>query len=205
MTGDCFLEDVVSDDRGLCSFRHAGQLGTRDLVLDLHAIADRIHDQIVFDQSCDERSGAVGISEIKRRAGREDRVSPDDPVPRWSLGRNAVGLLVRSGANDQVAVENDVMRGGMQRRHSLDAVRAGDSTAVDYQVAEDDIAGIDDLDGPVADLSKNDGGPVSGQSRNGDATAGRTGETRYSEARVLSRRQDQRITRNETADHPAKI
>jgi hypothetical protein len=53
-----------------------------------------------------------------------------------------------------------------------------------------DIAGIDDLDCPVANLPKNDGGPVSGWSRNGDATAGYASEVRYNEAGVLTRRQD---------------
>ncbi len=51
----------------------------------------------------------------------------------------------------------------------------------------------------VANLPKNDGGPVSGWSRNGDATAGYTREVRYNEAGVLSRRQDQRVPGNEAA------
>src|ERR1700726_852728 len=110
-------------------------------------------------------------------------------------------MLVCSGANDQVAIENDVMCSGMRRCQCLDAARAGKPAAVDYQVADDDIARIDDLDGLVADLAKNDGAPVSGRSRNGDATAGHAREVRYSEAGVLSRRQDQRIAGHEAGDH----
>src|ERR1700736_6572200 len=93
------------------------------------------------------------------------------------------------------------MCSGMRRRQCLDAVRAGKPAAVDYQIADDEIARIDDLDGLVADLAKNDGGPVSGRSRNGDATAGCPRKVRYSEAGVLSRRQDQRIAGHEAGDH----
>src|SRR5580704_5687146 len=106
-----------------------------------------------------------------------------------------------SGANDQVSIENDVMCSGIRRRQCLDAVRAGKPAAIDYQIADDDIARIDDLDGLVADLAKNDGRPVAGRPGDGDATAGRARKVRYSEAGVLSRRQDQRITGHEAEDH----
>jgi hypothetical protein len=79
--------------------------------------------------------------------------------------------------------------------------RAGNPAAVDYQVRDDDIARIDDLDGLVSDLAKNDGGPVSRRSGDGHAAAGRARQVRYSEAGVLSRRQDQRIAGHEAGDH----
>ena len=147
-------EDVVTDDRRLRSLRHAGEGRAIELVFDLHAISEGIEDEVVFDDSGDERAAAVAIPEINPGAGADDRVVPDYPIPGGCLGRDPVSLLTAASADDHVSVQHDVMRGDMHRAWRLDAVAAY-AKAVDCKIADNDVAGIDDLDGTVPDLASN--------------------------------------------------
>ena len=139
-------EYVVADNCRLRSLGHAGKSGASPLKFDLHAITDRIQNQIVLYDPGDKGLAAVGISEIERRACSDDRVAADDPIPGRSIGRDPIVLLIGPGADDQVIVEHDVMRRRMRCDWRLDPIRARNAAAVDREIADDNVAQIDNLD-----------------------------------------------------------
>jgi hypothetical protein len=141
------------------------------LIFDLHAIPEGIEDEIVFDDPGDERAAAVAVPEIDPGPGTDDHIPPDDPIPGRCLGRDPVRLLEGAGADYQVTIQDDVMGGGVRCTRSLDPITA-DAEAVDCQIGDDDVAGIDDLDGIVSGLARDYGTRARSRAANGYTAAG---------------------------------
>jgi len=136
----------------LRTLRHVGKCWTVELVFDLHAIAEGIEDKIVFDDTGDKGPAAVVVPEINPGSGAYDRIAPDYPIPGRCLGRDPVRLLIGADTDYQVSIQDDVMGDTVRRVLSLDPI-ASETEAVDGEVADDDVTGIDDLDGTVSDLA----------------------------------------------------
>jgi hypothetical protein len=146
------MKTFVPNDRRLWSLRHAEEVWATQLVFDLHAISKGIEDEIVFDDSGNEGAAAVRVAKIDPGPGTDGRFAPDDPIPGRGLGRDPVRLLEGASADYKISIQDDVMHGLMGRAPSLDPVAAHAET-VDGDIADDDVARINDLDGSVSLLA----------------------------------------------------
>ena len=172
--------------------RHAGKGRAISLVFDLHAISERIEDEIVFDDPGDEGAAAVAVPQIDPGPGTDDRIAPDDPIPGRGLGRDPIRLLEAPGAGYEISIEHDVMRGLMCGTRSLDPV-AAHAEAVDGEIADDDVAGIEDLDGVVSGLACDHGTRACRRTGDGDATTGLADEVGDGQSGIAAGSEQQSI------------
>jgi hypothetical protein len=135
-------------------------------VLDLHVVADRVLDAVAFDETRHERSAAVGVAEVETGARVADHVVADDPVPGRCLGRDGVEGLVGIEAGDFEVLERHVV-GELARALGHDAVTAF-AFAVDREMAQGDVADIDEADGDLPLPAEEQGGAVVLRAGDGD-------------------------------------
>ncbi|MDV7391139.1 hypothetical protein RZS08_07295, partial [Arthrospira platensis SPKY1] len=143
-----FIEGVETDDGLLGRGGEAGPFGAGTLMLDLQVVAEGVFDAVALDQAGDERSAAVGIAEIHSGPGLADVVVADDPVPRRGLGGDAVEALRGVIAEDAQVFERDVVR--VAAAPLGDHTMAARALAVQGQVAQGEVAGVDQADRDAA-------------------------------------------------------
>ncbi len=142
-------EHIVTDEGAAGGFRHPGDRHARVLELDLHAIADGILDEVVFDDPADEGIGPVRVAEVKAGAAAADDIAPDRPVPRRRLRGNADRLLRSVPVADEAVLDEDVMNPVLRptlRADAEDPRRASRSFAENREALQRDMAAVAEFD-----------------------------------------------------------
>src|SRR5262249_2968774 len=133
--------------------RRSGQWRPRILPLDLHAVADGVHHQVVLDEASDERIAAVRVAEIQPGASTDNAIAPDDPAPGRCLGGDGHRLLralrrisVTVVVDNQVVFDGDVVHLISGATVRANCKRAGQMTAIESEMRDAKEAGIANLD-----------------------------------------------------------
>ncbi len=169
------------------------------LMLDLQVVADRVDDHVPLDQAGDERCAAVGVAQVHSGAGPDDRVAADDPVPRRALGRDADRLLIVAVPADDEILQRDVVRRArlFLRLHGVDRK----VVALQHEVADHQVARVDDADGAVSWARDKDGGRTALRPGDGDRSTGLAGQAvRRQSIAILAGGKRKRVARPQQRD-----
>lgn len=83
-----FNQDIMPDDSLVRLAVQARRRGIGLLPFDLEVVTDGIDDDIIFDDTIDDRKSAIRIIEIHPGAGTDDLILTYGPIPGRTFGRN---------------------------------------------------------------------------------------------------------------------